>query len=40
MGHDVDMDEYLPKDLNYTLIALRAFYNEYLIKLGPLKNLD
>ena len=40
MGHDVDVDEYLSKDLNYTLIALRAFHNEYLTKLGPLKNLD
>ena len=40
VGHDVDVDEYLPKDLNYTLIALRAFYNEYLTKPGPLKNLD
>ena len=40
VGHDVDVDEYLPKDLNHTPIALRAFYNEYLTKLGPLKNLD
>ena len=40
MGHDVDVDKYLPKDLNYMLITLRAFYNEYLTKLGPLKNLD
>ena len=40
MGHDVDVDEYLPKDLNYVLITLRAFYNEYLTKPGPLKNLD
>ena len=40
MGYNVDVDEYLPKDLNYTLIALRAFYNEYLTKLGLPKNLD
>ena len=40
MGHDIDVDEYLPKDLNHTPIVLRAFYDEYLTKLGPLKNLD
>ena len=34
------MDKYLPKDLNYILIVLRAFYNEYPDKLGPPRNLN
>ena len=40
VGHDVDVDEYLPEDLNHAPIALRAFYNEYPDKLGPPKNLQ
>jgi len=40
VGHDVDMDEYLPEDLNHAPIALRAFYDEYPDKPGPPRNLN
>ena len=40
VGHDVDVDEYLPEDLNYAPIALKAFHDEYLEKPGPPRNLQ
>ena len=36
----MNVNEYLLEDLNYILIVLKAFYNEYLVKPGPLKNLE